>query len=99
LFGVQIAKMHGAEAIVSGSAHKREQAIALGADHFIDRRQEGWSEAILQLTGDHGADHILEIVGGAHLGEAIEVVAVGGRIHQIGVLGVSRWPHRSCRCR
>jgi NADPH:quinone reductase-like Zn-dependent oxidoreductase len=86
LFGVQIAKAHGAEVIVSGSAGKREQAVALGADHFVDRRDDGWAEAILQLTGDHGADHILEIVGGAHLGEAVAVAAVGGHIHQIGAL-------------
>ncbi|MGE0216489.1 zinc-dependent alcohol dehydrogenase family protein [Mycolicibacterium sp.] len=86
LFGVQIAKIHGAEVIVSGSASKRDPVMALGADHFVDRNQDGWVEAILKLTGDHGADHILEIVGGAHLGQAVEVAAVGGHIHQIGAL-------------
>lgn len=86
LFGVQIAKMHGAEVIVSGSAGKRDQVMALGADHFVDRRADGWAEAILQLTRDRGADHILEIVGGPHLGAAVEVAAVGGHIHQIGAL-------------
>lgn len=86
LFGVQIAKMHGAEVIVSGSAGKRNQVMSLGADHFVDRRADGWAEAILQLTRDRGADHILEIVGGPHLGAAVEVAAVGGHIHQIGAL-------------
>lgn len=86
LFGVQIAKMHGAEVIVSGSAGKRDRVMGMGADHFVDRRNEGWTEAILQLTGDRGADHILEIVGGPHLGEAVAVAAVGGTVHQIGAL-------------
>lgn len=86
LFGLQIAKAHGAEVIVSGSADKLARAKALGADHVVDRRAEGWGDAILRITHAHGVDHVLEIVGGAHLGRAMEVVAVGGRIHMIGAL-------------
>lgn len=85
LFGLQIAKAHGAKAIVvSGSRAKLERAKALGADHGLDR--EGWVEALWQLTDRRGADHILEIVGGAHLGQAVQAAAIGGRIHLIGVL-------------
>jgi NADPH:quinone reductase-like Zn-dependent oxidoreductase len=87
LFGLQIAKAHGAQAIVvSGSAEKLARAKALGADHGIDRSREDWVEALLRLTGDHGADHILEVAGGSHLGKAVQAAAFGGRIHQIGVL-------------
>lgn len=86
LFGVQIAMLHGARVIVSGSADKLERALALGADDGIDRRQPDWVEAVLNLTGDRGADHILEIVGGAHLGQAVQTAAVGGHIYQIGAL-------------
>ena len=86
LFGLQIAKLHGAEVIVSGSADKLERATALGADHAVDRRSAEWTESILRLTGDRGVDHVLEIVGGAHLGKAAEVVAVGGHISLIGAL-------------
>jgi NADPH:quinone reductase-like Zn-dependent oxidoreductase len=86
LFGIQIAKAHGAQVIVSGSADKLDRAAALGADHGVDRRRHDWVEAILTLTGDHGADHVMEIVGGAHLGDAVQVTAVGGTILQIGAL-------------
>lgn len=87
LFGVQIARAHGAEVIVtSGSAAKLERVRALGAHHVIDRTQGDWVEAVLRLTGDHGADHILEIVGGANLGRAVQVAAIGGQIAQLGVL-------------
>jgi NADPH:quinone reductase-like Zn-dependent oxidoreductase len=86
LFGLQIAKMHGAQVIVSGSADKLGRALALGADHAIDRRRDDWVDAVLQTTGDRGADHILELVGGAHLGKAAQTVAVGGHIHLIGAL-------------
>ena len=88
LFGLQIAKAHGAEAIVvSGSADKLERAKALGADHGIDRSKEDWVEAVLRISGDRGADHILELVGGPHLGQAVQAASIGGRIYQIGVLG------------
>lgn len=86
LFGVQIAKMQGARVIVSGSPDKLNTARAMGADHLIDRHREDWVQAIYTLTHDHGADHVLEIVGGAHLGQAVEVAAVGGTILQIGAL-------------
>lgn len=88
LFGAQIAKAHGAEVIVvSGSANKLERAKALGiADHSIDRGAGDWVEAVWRVTGDRGADHILEIVGGAHLGRSLQAVATGGRISMIGVL-------------
>jgi NADPH:quinone reductase-like Zn-dependent oxidoreductase len=56
LFGIQIAKLHGARVIVSGSAAKLERAIALGADEGIDRRHDDWVEAVLAVTGDRGAD-------------------------------------------
>ncbi len=85
LFGLQIAKAQGAEVFVtSGSAEKLARAKALGADHAVGR--EGWVEAVYRLTGDRGIDHVLEIVGGAHLARSLEAVAIGGRVSVIGVL-------------
>ena len=85
LFGLQIAKAHGAKVIiVSGSRDKLQRAKALGADHGLDRAD--WVEALWRLTDRYGADHILETVGGAHLGKAVQAAAIGGRIHLIGVL-------------
>ncbi|QRM44513.1 NAD(P)-dependent alcohol dehydrogenase [Rhizobium sp. BG4] len=85
LFGVQIAKAHGAEVFVtSGSTDKLERARAIGADHGFGR--ENWVETLYGLTNDYGADQILEIAGGANFGEALKAVAVGGHIHVIGVL-------------
>jgi NADPH:quinone reductase-like Zn-dependent oxidoreductase len=87
LFGLQIAAAHGADVIVvSGDDDKLERAKALGARHGINRKKEDWVEAVYRLTGDRGADHILEIVGGAHLGRALQAAAVFGRVSLIGVL-------------
>ncbi|MBB5666747.1 NADPH:quinone reductase-like Zn-dependent oxidoreductase [Rhizobium leguminosarum] len=86
LFGLQFAKAHGAKVfITSGSSEKLERASALGADHLINRHAGDWVEQLHQLTGDYGADHVLEIVGGPHLGQALKAVAVNGRISVIGV--------------
>jgi len=87
LFGLQIAKAHGAEVfITSGSAEKLERAVALGADHALGRNDGDWVAQLYSLTDGYGADHVLEIVGGAHLGQALKAVAVNGRISVIGVL-------------
>jgi NADPH:quinone reductase-like Zn-dependent oxidoreductase len=86
LFGVQIAKAHGAEVFVtSASDDKLARAKALGADHGINRQRENWVEAVYRLTGDRGVDHILEIAGGSNLGRSIEAVAVQGRISVVGI--------------
>lgn len=86
LFGLQIAKANGAKVIVSGKAENAERAKALGADRFVDKDREDWIEAIYALTDDRGADHILEVIGGQHLGKSVQLAAVGGHICQIGAL-------------
>jgi NADPH:quinone reductase-like Zn-dependent oxidoreductase len=87
LFGLQIAAAHGADVIViSGDDDKLDRAKTLGARRGINRKKEDWVEAVYRLTGDRGADHILEIVGGAHLGRALQAAAVFGRVSLIGVL-------------
>ncbi|MCW6510034.1 zinc-dependent alcohol dehydrogenase family protein [Lichenifustis flavocetrariae] len=87
LFGIQIARMHGATVIVtSGSSEKLDRAKALGATYVINRHTEDWVEAVYHHTRDHGADHILELIGGANLGRSIAAVAVAGRISVIGLL-------------
>lgn len=87
LFGLQIAKAHGARAIVvSGSAEKLERVKALGADHGINRTAEDWVEAVLRITGDRGVEHIVELVGGPHVAKAVQAAAIDGNIYQIGVM-------------
>jgi NADPH:quinone reductase-like Zn-dependent oxidoreductase len=86
LFGLQIAKAYGANVIVtSRSDSKLERAKALGADHGINSSKEEWVEAVYRITHDEGAHHILEIAGGANLGQSIRAVAVHGQISVIGV--------------
>lgn len=43
-------------------------------------------DAVYQLTSDRGADIVLEVIGGKHLGQSVQVTAVGGHVCQIGAL-------------
>jgi NADPH:quinone reductase-like Zn-dependent oxidoreductase len=88
LFGVQLARAHGAEAIViSGDPAKLDRALALGAAHGIDRHAvPDWGRAVRELTGGRGADHVLELVGGANMAQTAEALAQGGRVALIGLL-------------
>ncbi len=87
LFGLQLARAHGAEVFVtSGGPDKLERARSLGATHAIDRHAEDWVAAVHRLTDGRGIDHILELVGDPHLARSLEAVAVGGRISVIGVM-------------
>ncbi|WP_437373237.1 zinc-dependent alcohol dehydrogenase family protein [Inquilinus limosus] len=87
MFGLQLARAHGAEAIViSGDAAKLDRARALSAAHGIDRRATPeWGRVVRDLTGGRGADHVLEIAGG-DMAQTAEAVAQGGRVALIGLL-------------
>jgi NADPH:quinone reductase-like Zn-dependent oxidoreductase len=85
LFGLQLARQHGAHAIVvSGSADKRDKALALGAAHVVARDGD-WEAEVLRFTEGRGVDHVLETVGGANVGRSLKALAQGGRIGVIGV--------------
>ncbi|MBK1623865.1 zinc-dependent alcohol dehydrogenase family protein [Afifella marina] len=86
LFGLQIAKASGAEVIVCGQPNNEARVRALGADHFVNAGAEDWMDEVYRITSDRGADIVLEVIGGAHLGQSVELAAVGGHVCQIGAL-------------
>jgi NADPH:quinone reductase-like Zn-dependent oxidoreductase len=87
LFGLQIARLHGAQAIVvTGSEDKRAQALALGATHVLARDSD-WPAEVRRLTQGRGADHVLELASGPNLDRSLQAVKQGGRVSIIGMLG------------
>jgi len=88
LFGLQIALSLGARTIVTSSCdNKLERSRLLGADHGINyKRNPNWEDAVLELTGQKGVDHILEVVGGRNLIRSISAIKTGGHIAIIGLL-------------
>ena len=88
IFGLQIAKMIGARAIITSSSDaKLARAAGLGADDLINYRQTpDWQAKVLELTDGVGVDVTIETGGGGTLEKTIEATRVGGTISLIGVL-------------
>lgn len=87
LFALQIANLLGATTIVTTSSPEKAQRVRqLGADHAIDRNVADWAEEVLRLTDGRGADHIIELVGGAGMAQSVSAAAIGARIQVAGGL-------------
>lgn len=83
--GVQLAKALGARVIAVGRTEdKRNFALEQGADHTIEFKPEGFKERVMELTDGHGADVILESVGGELFCACMRAIAWEGRLVIIG---------------
>ena len=80
---IQLVAAMGHTVIVTCSGEKREACRALGAHHAIDYRTEDFVAAVKAATGGHGADVILDMVGGDYIHRNIDCAAPGGRIVNI----------------
>jgi NADPH:quinone reductase-like Zn-dependent oxidoreductase len=89
LFGLQLARAHGAHVIVTTSSQdKARRVLALGASHVIDRNTHPeWDVQARAYTQGRGVDHVFEIAGGENLAASLRALKQGGRISLIGVLG------------
>lgn len=84
---IQLAKAFGAEVFTTvGSQEKAEAVRKLGADHAINYNKTDFVEAVLEATGGHGVEVILDMVGGDYVERNWKVAAVEGRICQIATL-------------
>jgi putative PIG3 family NAD(P)H quinone oxidoreductase len=83
---IQLAKHFGATvAVTAGSAEKLEACRKLGADITINYREDDFVEKLLEATGGHGADVILDIIGAGYLAKNVAALAPDGRIANIGL--------------
>ena len=91
IFALQFAKLSGARVIVTSSSdEKLERAKQLGADQTINyRTREDWDNAVLELTGKVGADHIVEVGGSGTLAKSLNAIRIGGHVAVIGALSGS----------
>jgi len=88
VFALQIARMCGAEVIITSSSdEKLARARALGAHHTINyRTTPDWEREVMTLTQGRGVDHGVEVGGVGTLAKSMAAVAPGGKIALIGVL-------------
>ncbi|MEO8203367.1 MAG: zinc-binding dehydrogenase [Betaproteobacteria bacterium] len=82
---LQLAKAIGAKVIgTSGSAEKLARLKALGLDVGLNTRAGDFNEAVMQATDKHGADLIINNVGGTVFAECIKALAFEGRMATVG---------------
>jgi NADPH:quinone reductase-like Zn-dependent oxidoreductase len=92
VFALQFAKLLGCRVVAtSSSAEKLARLQALGADQLINYKEtENWGDAVLEATGGHGADLVVEIGGSGTVAQSVRALAFDGCISMIGVLtGIS----------
>lgn len=99
---IQICAILGAMAIaVVSSAEKAAYCIGLGAAATIDRTREDIAERGKAITGGHGADRVLDLIGGAMTAVNVAASARGGHIVQVSTLegGTAEVPLREMMAR
>ena len=88
---IQLATALGAKVIVTvGDDAKVKACEALGAVRAINYRTEDFVEVVREVTNKHGADVILDMVGGDYIERNLKAAALEGHIVQIAFLKGSK---------
>jgi len=88
IFALQIARMFGAQVIVTSSQEaKLERAMAMGAHLGVNYvSTPDWDQAVVELTGGRGVDQVIEIGGAGTFARSLGAIRIGGKVSMIGVL-------------
>lgn len=85
LAAVQVAQWLGAEVFATaGSPVKREYLQRLGIRHVYDSRTLGFRDEIMEQTGNHGVDVVLNSLAGDFIAKGLATLAPFGRFLEIG---------------
>ncbi|MEM8574715.1 MAG: NAD(P)H-quinone oxidoreductase [Pseudomonadota bacterium] len=88
---IQLGTAFGAKVIVTvGDDTKAKACEALGAVKAINYHEEDFLEVVKAVTNKHGADVILDMVGGDYIERNIRAAALEGHIVQIAFLKGSK---------
>ncbi|MDI3329223.1 MAG: NAD(P)H-quinone oxidoreductase [Micrococcus sp.] len=87
-FALQMLAALGARPLATaGSPEKVRRCLELGAEAAINHREEDFVDRVRELTGGHGADVILDVIGAKYLERNVDALARGGRLVVIGLQG------------
>jgi NADPH2:quinone reductase len=84
---IMLGKAFGAKVIVTaGSDEKCDACRKLGADAAINYKTTDFVPAVMEITGGHGADLTLDMVGGPYVERNHQCAAMDGRVAQIAFM-------------
>ena len=96
---IQLARAQGGTVIATTrSAAKVEGLKRTGADHVIVSDGPGLAEAVMKLTGDKGADVIVDSISGSIVDELAEAAAYRGKLFLYGRLNEDPTPFPLITC-
>jgi NADPH2:quinone reductase len=88
LAAIQLAKKAGATVLATASSDERVARLKeYGCDHGINYREKDAATETYRLTDGHGADLVVDPVGGSTLEQSIAALAYRGRISWVGNAG------------
>ena len=92
LMGLQIARLMGAGKVIGTStgAARRARPSEYGADLALDSADPAWPQRVLDATGGHGADLVIDQLAGTTVNQSMAAAALGARIVNVGRLAGMR---------
>lgn len=82
---LQLGKALGARVIgTSGSQDKLQRLQSLGLDVALCTRSPDFAPAVMEATAQHGADLVVNAVGGSVFAESVRAMAFEGRLATVG---------------
>ena len=78
---IQLAILKGAKVVATaGSDSKCQACVKLGAARAINYREQDFVAGVKEITAGHGADVILDMVGGTYAARNLDALATAGRL-------------------
>jgi NADPH:quinone reductase-like Zn-dependent oxidoreductase len=88
IFAAQLARACGARVILTTSSPSKAEEVKkrYGITATIDYRQPDWYKEVKNITQGHGADVVVDVVGGDTLAQSMQACAYGARVAIVGIL-------------
>lgn len=85
---IMLARALGATVIATaGSAAKCEACLNLGAQHAVPYKESDFVMEVKRVTNGHGADIVVDLVGGSYLERNLDALATEGRLAILATQG------------
>lgn len=85
---IQLARAAGAHVVITaGSDAKCKRCLEIGADAALDYTRGDFADGVLEATSGRGVDVVLDSIGAPYLESNLRVLATGGRLVIIGLMG------------